>query len=83
MMSAVVAAGVATALYPLTWIAKVSGTFCKPLYTNTEFWYSLTALDVIFPATLWVLHWEHEPLSDREPRTVAEMPPTQSPHQTT
>lgn len=43
-------------LYPVSWVAKVSGTFTYALYTPAEGYFSLAAYFSIFPITNWWLH---------------------------
>ena len=46
-------------LYPLSWTAKLSGTFQRPLATYAEELFSLLALGLVFaaqPAALFIIY---------------------------
>ncbi|NLV41273.1 MAG: hypothetical protein GXY15_08590 [Candidatus Hydrogenedentes bacterium] len=60
-----VAAGtvVALALFRMSWAAKVSGTFCHPLYTTPELALSLVTYFLIFPLTPLVTLSVHDALT--------------------
>ena len=43
-------------LYPVSWVAKVSGTFAYALFSPAEAYFSLAVYFSIFPITNWWLH---------------------------
>ena len=54
---------VALALFRMSWAAKVSGTFCRPLYTTPELALSLVTYFLIFPLTPLVTLSVHDALT--------------------
>lgn len=65
----------ALALFRMSWAAKVSGTFCHPLYTTPELALSRVTYFLIFPLTPLVTLSVHNALT-RFPRNDSTSPPT-------
>ncbi len=59
-------------LYPISWRAKVTGTDLVPLYTQFEYYFSLTVFFMIFPLKHWLLHYLLDRADRRRPDTNEE-----------
>lgn len=55
----------AVLLFRLSWGARVSGTFAKPLYTPTQYYTSLTLYFLSFACTPWFVHALYDKLVRR------------------
>lgn len=55
----------AVLLFRLSWGARVSGTFAKPLYTPTQYYTSLTLYFLSFACTPWFVHALYDKLIRR------------------
>ena len=60
--SVFVAVSVSLILFRISWSAFVSGTFCRPLYSDTEFSFSLIVFSFIFPLNPYLVVLIHDGL---------------------